>query len=318
MPVLAFLARNGRLVLVAGLVAGFASPALTAALRPAIAPLIVGLLFLAVLRLGPEGLRAGMRGLHRAAGLALLLQLALPLAAAGLFSALGVLAHPLATGTVLVLAAAPITGGPNITLMAGGDPAPALRQLVIGTALLPLTVVPVFMVMPAFGSPQAVVRAALELLALIALAGGAAVALRRSGLVTASERSYLAMDGLAALLLGLVVIGLMSAVGPALAGDRPAFLAALAAAFALNIPIQLVASAIAARRQPSAAPALGVIAGNRNVGLFLSVLPAATIDELLLFIGCFQIPMYLTPLLLAGWFRRLAGGNPPRADGDRG
>ena len=316
MPVLAFLARHGRLVLIAGLVAGAVSTELALMFRPLIAPLIVGLLFLAVLRLGPEGLAAGMRGLHRAGLLAFVLQLAMPLAAAAVFSAMGVLAHPLAMGTVLVLAAAPITGSPNITLMAGGDPAPALRQLVIGTALLPATVVPVFMVMPAFGSPQAVVRAALELLALIALAGGAAVALRRLGIVTASERACLAMDGLAALLLGLVVIGLMSAIGPAFANDRTAFFAALAAAFALNMPIQLAASALAARRSPSAAPAFGIVAGNRNAALFLSVLPVATIDELLLFIGCFQIPMYLTPFLLSGWFRRLAKGKGRPAAGD--
>lgn len=296
------------MMLIAGLALGAFLPDLALALRPAIAPLIVGLLFLAVLRLGPEGLVAGMRGLHRAAGLAFFFQTVLPLAAAGLFAAFGVLAHPLAMGTVLVLAAAPITGSPNITLMAGGDPAPALRQLVIGTALLPLTVLPVFMVMPAFGSPVAVVRAALELLGLIVLAGGVAVALRRFGVVKANARSYLAMDGLAALLLGLVVIGLMSAICPAFLNDRPAFFAALAAAFALNMPIQLLASALAARRQPSAAPAIGIVAGNRNAALFLSVLPAATIDELLLFIGCFQIPMYLTPFLLSGWFRRLAGG----------
>jgi arsenite transporter len=165
-------------VLIAGLVAGAGLPDLAQALRPAIAPMIVSLLFLAVLRLGPEGLKAGMKGMHRAAGLALVLQLALPVSAALAFAALGWLAHPLAMGVILVLAAAPITGSPNITLMAGGDPAPALRQLVIGTALLPLTVIPVFWLMPAFGSPLAVARAALELLGLIALAGGAALALR--------------------------------------------------------------------------------------------------------------------------------------------
>lgn len=299
------------MVLIAGLVAGALSPGLALWFRPLIAPLIVGLLFLAVLRLGPEGLVAGMRGLHRAALLAFFLQMALPLAAAGIFAASGVLAHPLAAGTVLVLAAAPITGSPNITLMAGGDPAPALRQLVIGTALLPLTVVPVFMVMPAFGSPQAVMRAAAELLALIALAGGVAVALRRFGIVRGNARSYLAMDGFAALLLGLVVIGLMSAIGPAFASDRTVFFAALAAAFVLNMPIQLVASLLAAQRQPRAAPAIGIVAGNRNAALFLSVLPEATIDQLLLFIGCFQIPMYLTPFLLSGWFRRLAARGDP-------
>lgn len=295
------------MVLIAGLVAGAVSPALALWFRPLIAPLIIGLLFLAVLRLGPEGLIAGMRGLHRAAILAVVLQAVLPLTAAALFAVFGVLDHPLAAGTVLVLAAAPITGSPNITLMAGGDPAPALRQLVLGTALLPLTVLPVFMVMPAFGSPVAVVSAAVKLLGLIMLAGGAAVVLRRSNMIKGNPRSYLAMDGIAALLLGLVVIGLMSAIGPAFVSDRPAFLAALAVAFALNMPIQLIASRLAAARQPDAAPAIGIVAGNRNAALFLSVLPEATIDQLLLFIGCFQIPMYLTPFLLAGWFRRLTG-----------
>ena len=311
MAIFAFLARHGRLLLIAGLVAGAASPSLAQMFRSLIAPLIIGLLFLAVLRLGPDGLIAGMRGLHRAALLAFLLQMALPLAAAGTFAAFGVLAHPLAAGTVLVLAAAPITGSPNITLMVGGDPAPALRQLVIGTALLPLTVVPVFMVMPAFGSPQAVVRAALELLGLIALAGGVALALRRFEIVSGTARSFAVMDGTAALLMGLVVIGLMSAIGPAFASDRAAFFSALAVAFLINIPLQLIGSLLAARRQPHTAPAMGIAAGNRNAALFLSVLPTTTIDELLLFIGCFQIPMYLTPILLSGWFRRLANRKQP-------
>lgn len=306
MPVLAALARHGRLVLIAGLLAGILSPDLALMLRPAIAPMIVALLFLAVLRLGPQGLKEGMKGLNRAAMLAIAFQLVMPLCAAGIFSMFGVLAHPLASGTVLVLAGAPITGSPNITLMTGGDPAPALRQLVIGTVMLPLTVLPVFLVMPAFGSSLAVGRAALELLALILLAGGVAIALRKTGLVSGSARSYLAMDGLAALLLGLVVIGLMSAIGPALLADRPAFFAALAVAFALNISIQLITSRLVARANPKAAPAIGIGAGNRNSALFLSVLPLATADELLLFIGCFQIPMYLTPLLLAGWYRRQA------------
>ncbi|GLQ38038.1 hypothetical protein GCM10007908_16580 [Rhizobium albus] len=305
-PVFAFLARHGRMLLVSGLLIGAILPDLAIALRPGIAPMIVALLFLAVLRLGPDGIKAGLKGVHRAAGLALVLQVVLPLTAAFVFWLTGVLGSTIAMGIVLVLAAAPITGSPNITLMAGGDPAPALRQLVIGTALLPLTVLPVFLVMPAFGSPLAVARAALELLMLITLAGGVAYALRAFRVVSGSDRSVLAMDGLAALLLGLVVIGLMSAIGPAVLNERGAFFPALAAVFLLNFPIQLCASALAARKDPVSAPAMGITAGNRNAALFLSVLPEATADELLLFIGCFQIPMYLTPFLMARWYRKLA------------
>jgi len=298
-----FLSRHGKLVLIAGLVAGAGLPDLAQALRPFIAPMIVSLLFLAVLRLGPEGLRAGMSGMHRAAGLALVLQLALPVSAAIAFAALGILAHPLAMGVILVLAAAPITGSPNITLMAGGDPAPALRQLVVGTAMLPLTVIPVFWLMPAFGSPVAVARAALELLGLIAMAGGAALALRHFRIVPGTQDAYDAMDGLAALLLGLVVIGLMSAIGPALVDDRWALAVTMLVVFALNVPLQMATSLAASRTDPRASPGFGVVAGNRNIALFLSVLPAQTADQLLLFIGCFQVPMYVTPFLLAHWYR---------------
>ncbi|MHB2266532.1 hypothetical protein [Aliihoeflea sp. PC F10.4] len=307
MAVLEWIARNGRVMLIAGLVAGIALPGLAVVLRPWIAPMIVALLFLAVLRLGPDGLVAGFKGIHRAIGLALLFQLALPLAAAGIFTLAGILAHPLAMGVVLVLAAAPITGSPNITAMAGGDPAPSLRQLVLGTAILPLTVVPVFLVMPAFGNAGDVAGAAGFLLFLITIAGGIAIALRLSGIVKGTQRSIAAMDGIAALLLGLVVIGMMSAIGPAFTADPGGLAAALAVVFALNMGLQLSVSVIAARRNPSAAPAIGIAAGNRNVALFLSVLPVQTADMLLLFIGCFQIPMYLTPIVLARWYKGLAG-----------
>ncbi|MFD1910599.1 hypothetical protein [Halodurantibacterium flavum] len=305
---LAWIARHGRYALVAGLLAGALLPGLAQAMRGAIAPLIVALLFLAVLRLGSEGLRAGAAGLHRAVGLTLGMQFVLPLLAAGTFAAAGVAQHPLAMGAVLILAAAPVTGSPNLALLVGADPAPALRQLVLGTALLPLTVVPVFALMPAFGETAAVLGLALRLLAVIVLAGGAALLLRSrlpAGPDATRDRTAV-IDGVSALLLGLVVIGLMSAIGPALRAAPGLLAVTLAACFALNLPLQVLACRLAARRNPRAAPAIGITAGNRNAALFLSVLPAATVDDLLLFIGCFQIPMYLTPLLLNGWYRRIA------------
>ncbi|MFC7704677.1 hypothetical protein ACFQXB_10780 [Plastorhodobacter daqingensis] len=303
---LGWTARQGRYALVAGLLAGALLPGLAEALRFAVAPLIVALLFLAVLRLGPDGLRTGAVRLPAACALTILLQLVLPLAAAAAFALAGVLEHPLARGTVLVLAAAPITGSANLALLMGAEPVAALRQLVLGTALLPLTVVPVFAVMPGFGGVGDVVLAALRLLAIISLAAGAALLLHRVMRFQPAARVLGAIDGLSAILLALVVIGLMSAIGPAL-HEAPLRLAlTLGACFAINLPLQLLVCQLAARRDPKAAPALGIVAGNRNAALFLSILPAATADELMLFIGCFQIPMYLTPLMLGGWYRRAA------------
>ena len=47
-----------------------------------------------------------------------------------------------------------------------------------------------------------------------------------------------------------------------------------------------------------------VSAGNRNIALFLAA-PAGSghRSDDLLFIGCYQVPMYLTPLLLRRFYR---------------
>ncbi len=306
-------ARQGRVVLVAGLVAGvglgLVAPAVAEASRVVIAPMVVLLLFLAVLRLGPEGVRAGLRGIGKALGVTLVLQLALPVMAALAFLLLG-WHGAAALGIVLLLAAAPITGSPNIAIMSGGDPVPALRQLVLGTALLPFTVIPVFALVPSFGEPAQVAAIVIRLLGIIALAGGLALLLRLKGTVPGHDRALRRMDGLAALILGVVVVAIMGAVGPALR-EGGAVWGLLALVLAVNFALQAGTALLAhATGSDSTVAPLGIVAGNRNIALFLSVLPAALVDELLLFIGLYQIPMYLTPLVMAPFYRWLAGRSP--------
>jgi hypothetical protein len=238
-------------------------------------------------------MRFGRRHLWHAVGVAVVLQLVLPVVVA-LVAGEGALA----LGLILMLAAPPITGSPHIAAMVGADPAPAMRQVVVGTALLPLTAVPVFWLLPAFGSPSDVVRAVLWLLATIAVAGGAALALRVTQLVR--DNATDAIDAVAAVALGAVVIGIMSAVGPALHQRPGSFVLLLAAGFAANIVLQL-AGFFAGRG--AEAPSLGIVAGNRNIVLLLGVLPAEVGAELLLFIGCYQIPMYLTPVMFGRLYR---------------
>ncbi|WP_209424467.1 hypothetical protein [Pararhodobacter sp. SW119] len=305
-----YCARHGRGVLVAGLVAGIAlgiaAPSVAEAGRALIAPMVVLLLFLAVLRLGPEGVRAGLRGIGSALGVTLVLQLLLPVVAALALLLLG-WHGAAALGVVLVLCAAPLTGCPNIAIMSGGDPVPALRQLVLGTTFLPLTVIPVFALVPAFGEPAQVAAIVLRLLGVIALAGGLALFLRLRGVVPGHDRALRRMDGLASLILGVVVVAIMGAVGPALA-DGGSVWGLLALAMALNFGLQAGVALLArAAGSDSAAAPLGIVAGNRNIALFLSVLPASLADELLLFIGLYQIPMYLTPLVMTRFYRWLAG-----------
>lgn len=304
---IAALARSGRWMLPGGLAMGLALPALAEAMRPTIGPVVVILLFLAVLRIGPAGMRIGRAGLMRAGVRALVLQLALPLAVALPLAGLGLLQGSFALGAVLFLCAAPLTGAAHFAVMAGGDPAPVLRQTVIGTALLPVTVVPVFALAPAFGGASEVIAAVLRLVAVIAVAGGLALLLRSRGIVRGTPPVMTAIDAVAAILLAAVVIGMMSAVGQTLRDDPAMFWRAIVFVCAIGFGLQ--ALAVMVLRAGPDRPALTVVAGNRNVALFLGVLPTAVTDDLLLLFGCFQVPMYLTPFvlprLIALWDRRL-------------
>ncbi len=296
-------ARHGRLLLVAGLVAGAGLPSLALVLKDWLGELVTLLLFLAALRIGPRNALGAGRDLPHTALLALVFQLALPLAAIAVFAATGLLGHTTATALVLMVSASSISGSPNLTILLGRDPAPALRLLIVGTALLPLTVIPVFWALPELGTPSEVARAAGRLLGVIALAAGLAFAIRATVLREPAKRTLQALDGLSAIALAVVVVGLMSAVGPALTGAPADLLYWLAVVFAANFGLQVVAAlvlrntALAGQTTP-----LAVSAGNRNIALFLVALPASVTDPLLLFIGCYQIPMYLTPLLLRRFY----------------
>ncbi len=349
MGALGFLARHGRLVLPLGLAVGIAVPPLAQAMVPAIVPLIVALLFLSALRIGPRAAWPRRAEFPGYLGLVLALQVVPPLLAIGLLAALGVLGTPTGLGVVLVLAASPIVGAPGLAVLARADPVPALRALVLGTALLPLTALPVFWLMPVFTDPAETLVAVGRLMAIILLAGGGAFALRAALPVLGSARAITAIDGLTALGLALVVIGLTSALGPALQAGDPALWSTLALLLVLNFGSQIAVWSVLRRRDlraaglsrvgpgetssltpgapptvpldpaarapaaalpgagppsPPRAPALAIVAGNRNLALFLGALPPETLETLLLFVGCYQVPMYLTPLVMARLYRR--------------
>ena len=295
-------ARHGRALLVAGLVAGIALPDVAAIMKPWLPEMVAMLLFVAALRIGPREALGSLYDLPKTAGYIAFNQLIFPLFAAMALIAMGTVATLPATALMLMLAASPISGSPNLTIMTGNDPAPALRALVIGTALLPLTVIPVFWLVPAFGSALEVIAAAGRLLALVLAAGAAAFMIRGFVLRNPSTETVQALDGMSALAMAIIVVGLMSAVGPAMLATPALFAAWLAFAFAINIGMQLVVWWLAGWTG-SARTAFAIAGGNRNIALFLAALPAAITDPLLLFIGCYQIPMYLTPLVMARLYR---------------
>lgn len=291
---LRWLALQGRYVLIAGIVAGLLSEALAQVLRPYIPQMVAGLVFLSAFRIGPARLKASFADWPRSLATVLALQLALPLGALVVFGTLGMLDNLFVLALLIICMGPSISGGPNMVAMIGCDPTAAMRTMVLGTALVPLTVLPVLSFLPVFGDIGAVLIAALKLSGVIAASGVAAFALRR----VIPEPDPQIIDGASALLQVVIVIGLMSAVRPAIVGEFAVFATWMAFVFVVNFGFQALAFRVAVREDPDSRVGLALIAGNRNIALFLVALPETVTAPLLIFIGCYQIPMYLTPLVL--------------------
>ena len=284
-------------MLIGGLVAGAALPGLAEVLRAYLPELVALLLFLTAFRVGLRAVLGSLLDMRRVLFIVACLQLVAPLLAVSVFSALDVLTHPFAIAVTMMLAAPSVTGSPNFLIMMGKDPSHALRILVVGTAAFPITVIPVLWSLP-FLDSTAAVNAAIWLIAVIICATALGFAGRRAIFVTLPDRVRTALDGASAIVLAIVVVGLMSEIGPLMASDPRRLITWAVAVCALNFGLQIATYAALRRTNTTETLAISVISGNRNIALFLIALPAEIMGPLLVFIGCYQIPMYLTPILL--------------------
>lgn len=297
MILLHWLADRGPWVLITGILAGLALPGLASWITPWIPQMVAGLLFLSALRIGPKRMRHSLKGeIGPTVRLLLGMQLAFPLLLIAIFAPLGWLVNPFAQAAIIIAMAPSISGAPNMVAMMGLAPETALRFLLVGTAILPLTVIPVLWLMPALGSLGDVIIAALRLLVVIALAAALAFALRAHLWRNPTVAGLRAIDGASALFLAVIVIGLMSAVNHALIHTPGQFWLWLLFVFVVNFGLQ-TAAYLSLSGPPERIAALTVISGNRNIALFLVALPEPVMAPLLVFVGCYQIPMYLTPLI---------------------
>ncbi|MDU8942491.1 hypothetical protein [Ovoidimarina sediminis] len=289
-------ARHGRACLIAGLLAGFLFPGAALTLKPWLPEIVALMIFVAAFRIGARAAWGGLKALPNAVRTVLLLQCALPVLTLAVCLLLGIAALPAVFAVILMMSAPSISGSPNLTILLGHDPAPALRLMILGTAALPLTVLPVLWLLPGIEGPQ-ILLAGLRLLLTIAAATALAFVLRHILMREVSDPAREALDGLGALLMAIAVVGLLAGLSPTLRADPSTALAWIALAFTVNIGLQLLGLAVFGRA-PDAVPK-SIIAGNRNVALFLVALPASATDPILSFIGGYQLPMYTTPIVMA-------------------
>jgi len=249
-------------------------------MQVAIGPLLAILLVISFLQLDDS--HSWFAELKSTTLLLLCMQLVLPVLMLLAMRALGV-PHAWQVPVTLVGAASCITGGPSIVMMLGGQGSAAIRLLIMSTLALPIT-------------HHLLMRTAIILASVVLGAFVLAKLLRRYllGQYKAEQREWL--DGLAAVFLALIVLGLMAAIHTAY--DKPSLLlTTLFWACVVNFAYQFLGLVLNHLFSTNLPIVFGVMTGNRAVAIFLTALPASTYQPYLLFIACYQIPMYLTPLL---------------------
>ncbi len=304
--ILRLASRHARACLIVGLLAGLALPALAAMLADWLPQMVAALLTITALRIGHRAALGAVRDLIWGLASVLALQTVLPLLLLGGFMLAGLGQSPAALAVTLAAAAPALTGSVNLALLMRLDAGRMMQLMVLGTAAFPLTVFPVLAALPQLGPASEIALAALRLLAVILGATGLGFALRHVFLPHPNPRQTEALDGASVLAFSVIVVGLMAALNPALRSDPWAVAGWTLLAFALSYLLQAGALLVLRRGplHPVAGP-LAIGAGNRNIALFLVALPADVVAPLMIFIGCWQLPMYLTPVLLPRLYERM-------------
>ncbi len=288
------------------LVAGLLSQALADSVKPYIEELIALLLFTTCLRVDLKQAPGTVSKIKTNLIFILVLQVLLPVTIALVYSTAG-FQDPLWLALILLTAAPAISGSPHLVTLLGFDPTSTLRQLIAGTALLPLTIIPVFVLIPEIGNLGDIIQVSIRLLVVILGAGVIAFLTRHYLLKHPSQKDLQKVDGVSTILLATVVLGLMAAIHSEISDNPLNVMKTLLVAISANFGLQIITSLVLVRsRAPEYAVPMGLIAGNRNIALFMTALAISTTQPLLLFIACYQVPMYLTPIIMRRYYRSLA------------
>ncbi len=311
---LSWLGRQGTRAVAASIFIGIILPPLAALFKPGFPYALFALLCLAFLRVDPAAVRAHfarplivgaasvwmMLATPILIGLALLL-LDMPDRLPGLYVAM-----------ILQAAAPPVISAPTLAALMGLDAALTLATLVVCTASTPLTA-PIFATL-FVGSGMAISPVALgaKLLALLAGAAVIATLVRRFAGTAWVARQSERIDGLSVVALFFFAVALMDGVLASIINEPLKVLGLTLLSFALSLGLAALTALVFARLGMGQALALGLAAGNRNMGLMLAAAGAAVPELTWLYFAIAQFPIYLMPAMLKPLARRFAPARPPQ------
>jgi BASS family bile acid:Na+ symporter len=304
---LSLVGRHGTLVAAASVFVGLAVPDLAAACKPYLGEAIVFMLAVAFLRVDPDELflhftRPGMIAAATVWAMLLVpIVLGIGFLAAGLDHRMPGLYFML----VLQMCAPGLMSSPALAALLGLDVALTLATLIVSTAITPLTASLFTYVFlgTALASPLGF---GLKLFLIIAGCALAAAIIRRVAGRTFIEAQRERIDGLSVLAMFMFAVAAMDGVADHFRTNPLLAIELTALAFALALGLIAVTALVFQRVGRARAFAIGLIAGNRNIGLMLTATGFAVPDIAWLYFAVAQFPIYLLPHLLKPLARRLA------------
>lgn len=304
---LAFLGRYGTIAVALSIVLGIVLPPLAAAFKPILGEAVVALLVLSFLRVDPNALGA----LARRPLIVLLasgwLMLLLPAAFAVFLTVIGLdrMAPDLYFILILQSCSPALMSAPAMAALMGVDVALTLACMLASMAVVPLVAgvsTHIFLGQSAIEPLSFGIR----LFALIAGSAAGAAVIRRFIGREKIETNYQLLDGLSVVAMFVFAMAAMDGV-TAYALAEPALVAILTAlVFALSIGVILVTTLTFLAAGRDRAFAIGILTGNRNMGVMLAATGFAIPPIAWLYFGLAQFPIYLLPVVLKWLARRLA------------
>jgi BASS family bile acid:Na+ symporter len=299
---LAWSARRGTALLGFGVFGGLLIPPLASAMHWFITPNVVMLMTLVLLRVDIAAAVAHLRRADRLAVIVGFHLLVCPVLAWLAVRPLG-LDPGIASGVVIFATGCAATSGAAFARLVGLDPELTLLATLATTVLVPLTAPPIAYAL--MGVDLSINMAGFmgRLLLVVGVPLCLSLLIRR---VAGEERLAPlgpAVDGAVVWLVVLYGFGVMQGLADRMLADPwwvlQATIAAFVADFGLNLATTLALLAMGWRVAASA----GLMSGNRNMALYLAVLPAAADPRVGLFFALCQFPLFLSPFLLRPVYR---------------
>jgi BASS family bile acid:Na+ symporter len=307
MAVFAFLGRYGTIAVALSILLGILFPRLAATFKPLLGEAVVALLVLSFLRVSPAALGA----LARRPLIVLLasgwLMLLLPAAFALVFTAIGLHRTMPDLYFILILQSCSpaLMSAPAMAALMGLDVALTLACMLGSMAIVPL----VAGISTHLFLGQSVIDPlpfSLKLFALIAGSAAGTAVIRRVAGGKRIEANYEFLDGLSVVAMFVFAMAAMDGV-TAYALAEPKLVATLTVfVFVLSIGTIVITTLVFASVGRERAFAIGILTGNRNMGVMLAATGFAIPPLAWLYFGLAQFPIYLLPVVLKWFASRMA------------